>query len=113
MSSPSTSTISGNAIYQAIRNDVVMPVIYLVFAVALVLFIWGMVRYIYALHNGVTDEKRENGRRHMIMGAIGMAIMLSVFGIMQFIWGTLVSLPGGSQGFNGQQATPPPELNGL
>ncbi len=90
-----------------------MPIIYLAFAAALLVFIWGMIRYLVALHNGAADEKRQAGQRHMIWGAIGIAIMISVFGIMQFIWGTLASLPGGSQGFNGQTATPPPEINGL
>lgn len=90
-----------------------MPIIYLAFAVALLVFIWGMIGYLINLRSGAVDEKRQAGQRHMIWGAIGIAIMISVFGIMQFIWGTLASLPGGSQGFNGQTATPPPTINGF
>ncbi len=105
--------ISANPMYIAIRNDVLMPIIYLAFAIALLIFIWGMIGYLVNLRNGATDDKQQAGKRHMIWGAIGVAIMISVFGIMQFIWGTLMSLPAATQGFNGQSATPPPEINGL
>jgi len=107
------SSISANPTYQAIRNDIIMPIIVLAFAVALIVFIWGMLGYILALRRGDADEGRLKGQQHMIYGAIGMAIMISVFGILQFIVGTLQSLHGGTTGWNGQAPYTPSEVNGL
>jgi len=105
--------ISASPIYQAIRDDIILPLITLAFAVALIIFIWGALGYILALRKGDTDVGRQNGQRHMFWGAIGMAIMISVFGILQFIIGTLQSLPGGTTGWNGQAPYTPPEVSGL
>lgn len=63
------------------------PFIGLLFAVALVMFLYGMMRFI-----GTTDKSSEDakkGRQHMLWGIIGMFVMMSVFGIMRLILNTL------------------------
>ena len=70
----------------AVNHYIVNPLILLLFAVAMVVFLWGIIGYI----KGAGDPKaRESGRNHILWGLVGMAIMFSVFGIMHIIAGTL------------------------
>lgn len=72
-------------------NEIVLnPVIILLFAVALIVFLYGVFKYVL---NSDSDEVRETGRRHMIWGVVGMFIMMSVFGIMSIIINTVGSSP--------------------
>ncbi len=45
-----------------------------------------MIKFIW---NSGNAEKRQEGQTHMIYGVIGLAIMLSVYGIVTFILKTL------------------------
>lgn len=65
-----------------ISTEVLNPLIALMFAVALAIFIYGVMMYIW---NPDNEELRSNGKRSMFWGIIGMVIMVSVFGIMRFI----------------------------
>lgn len=58
------------------------PLIMLLFAVAFVVFFYGVLEFIM---NAENDEKRTTGKSHMIWGTIGMFIMASVFGIMTIL----------------------------
>jgi uncharacterized membrane protein YiaA len=69
---------------------VINPAIYLLFAVALVLFLWGVMQYI----RGADDQTaRKTGAQHMVWGLIGLAIMMSVFGIINVLTST-IGAPG-------------------
>jgi hypothetical protein len=61
------------------------PLIVLMFTIALVTFIWGMFSFFGRKDN---TEELEKGKRHILWGIIGMAIMVSVFGLMTFITST-------------------------
>lgn len=68
-------------------NAIINPLIYLMMAVAIVVFLWGVVEFI----SGSDDTtKLSNGRRHMLWGIIGLAIMVSAFGIMNLICNTIL-----------------------
>lgn len=67
-----------------IKSFVINPIIGFMFAVAVVMFLYGIVEFIYGADN---EEKRENGKRHMIYGVIGIFVMIGVFGILNFISG--------------------------
>jgi uncharacterized membrane protein YjfL (UPF0719 family) len=54
----------------------------LLFAVALMVFIWGIVQFISQTNN---EEVRVKGKQHLVWGVVGLLIMVSVFGIMQII----------------------------
>ena len=73
-------TLLGN-IYEQILN----PFILLLFALALVFFIWGAARFIW---KNDSDTEREIGAQHMIWGVVGMFIMVSVWGILWIIVNT-------------------------
>jgi hypothetical protein len=67
--------------------DVVLqPVIFLVFGIAFLVFIWGLVMFI---KDKDSVEGKETGKRNIIWGIIGMLIMVSVFGIINIIAGTI------------------------
>jgi hypothetical protein len=91
------------AVKQALLSNVVAPIVWLLFAVALIWFLWGVGLYIWKAD---APDERAKGQRHMIVGAIGMAIMISAFGITQFIFNTLND-DGNATGIDGQKVPRP------
>ncbi len=61
-------------------NDILIP---LVFAVALLMFIWGMFWFFIA--GGHDDEKRKQGKSLMLYAVLGFVLMVSIFGIVNLI----------------------------
>jgi hypothetical protein len=57
-------------------------VIPLLIAVATLVFMWGIIRYITA---GGSEDKLVDARRLMIFGIVGLAVMVSVWGLVKFI----------------------------
>ena len=64
---------------------IVNPLIYLLFGVALIVFLWGVVQY---LVSNDSEEGRTTGKRHILWGVVGMFIMASAFGILHIIVNT-------------------------
>lgn len=76
------NTASINTLISKIVDNIVMPVVGVIFALAFVMFVWG----IFGFFKGGDDPSaREDGQRHILWGVIGMAIMVSVFGIVRFV----------------------------
>ena len=69
----------------AIITDVLIP---LVFALCLMFFFWGVVKYIWSVGN-----EKEEGRRVMIWGIVGLFVAFSIWGIIKFIQNELGILP--------------------
>lgn len=74
-----------------VSQEILNPIIVIMFALATVYFFWGIALYIW---NPENEQVREDGKRRMFWGVIGMFIMVSVFGIMRLI----ISSIGGDQG---------------
>jgi len=72
-----------------ISNAIIDPFLALIFGVGLVVFVWGVVQYMIGLSGGGGAENQEKGKRHMIYGILGMAIMLSAWAIIQLIANTI------------------------
>ncbi|MBI2482416.1 MAG: hypothetical protein HYV76_02570 [Candidatus Vogelbacteria bacterium] len=71
---------------ESIKINILNPVITLLFAAALLYFLWG----VFQLFSGEdSDEARIVGRRHMIWGVTGLFIMVAVYGILQIICNTI------------------------
>lgn len=64
-----------------LNQYVLNPLIALLFVVALITFIYGVLEF---LQNRDSD-KAEDGKRHILWGLVGMTIMVSVYGILQLI----------------------------
>ena len=74
-------TAFGNVV-DPIITAVVYPVVELMLMVALIVFIYGIVKMII---NGDDAEARKEGRQVMLYGVIGLFIMLSAWGIVYVI----------------------------
>ncbi len=71
-----------NKINQFILN----PIIGLAFAVALLVFFWGIFQFIAS---ETADAKREEGKKKIIWGLIGMFIMFSAYGLIRLLLGVV------------------------
>ncbi len=71
-----------NKINQFILN----PLILLIFAVALLVFFWGIFQFI---KSQTADAGREEGKRKIFYGLLGMFIMISAKGIISLILSTI------------------------
>lgn len=69
-------------------NNVVVPVI---FAFAFAAFIWGIVHYFF-LH-GEEETKREEGRKFILWGILGMIVLFSVWGLVGIVLSTFGIAP--------------------
>mgnify|MGYP001612784828 CR=1 FL=1 len=67
-----------------IKNLILNPIIGFMFALAVVMFIYGVVEYIYGADN---EDKRNAGKKHMIWGVVGIFVMMGVYGILNIISG--------------------------
>ena len=69
-----------------VNRVILNPIIYLLFALALVFFLYGVLEF---LMNQENDEKKTIGKSHMIWGIIGITIMFGVWSILNILLGTL------------------------
>lgn len=70
----------------AISDQILNPLITLLFAIALIVFVWGLVRFIA---KGGDEEVRTTAKRHILYGLLGMFIMFSAFSLVRLITGVL------------------------
>ncbi|MDD3662418.1 MAG: hypothetical protein PHT84_00975 [Candidatus Pacebacteria bacterium] len=71
---------------KSINKVIINPIIFFLFALALVYFLYGVAQY---LLNPDSEEIRKNSKSHMLHGVIGLFIMVAVFGIMNLILNTV------------------------
>lgn len=81
-----TGISDADTILDNINDQILNPLVTLLFVLAVFWFIWGMVRYI---KNAENPSERETGYQHMIWSVIGMFIMISVKGIINLLLETL------------------------
>jgi len=80
---------------KSINRVIINPLIVLLFALAVVYFIYGLTRYLLSPDN---EEVRKSSKSHMLWGIVGMFIMISVFGILSIIMNTIGVENRGSSG---------------
>lgn len=68
-------------------------VIAILFVLVTIYFIWGIIQYITA---GGKEEQLAQGKKHMIWGIVGMAVMGAAWGIVGIIWNYLGISGGGN-----------------
>ncbi len=81
-------TAFGNLVNPIVDN-IVFPAIQLLFGVAVLYFVWGVLQFV--LH-GSDESAREKGKLTMLWGTIGMFIMVSAWGIIYLISNTVIDL---------------------
>lgn len=72
-----------------IISNIVQPIIGLLFAVALIVFVYGVFQVVWG-----GEDARENGKKSMLGGIIGLFIMTSAWGIIYVISNTVFELGG-------------------
>lgn len=65
---------------------IVNPAVLVLFVIALVVFFYGIVRFLSKMSE---DTERETGKRAMVGGLIGIVVMISVFAIIRLIIASL------------------------
>lgn len=79
---------SGSTGIVGLLNSVIVPII---FAFAFASFLWGVVNYFF-LH-GSEESKREEGRKFIFWGIIGMVVLFGVWGFVSLMLSTLGIAP--------------------
>ncbi len=74
--------MNADQVLQAIATNIVNPAIALIFAWAMVLFLWGIFEFIF---HAEVDAAREAGKNHMLYGVLGITIIVSVYGLLHLI----------------------------
>lgn len=75
-------TVSGSPIIDKIKTEIINPIIILLVAVAIGYFLYGLMEFI---RNQDNEDAQESGKKHMLWGVIGIAIMFSVYGILNLV----------------------------
>ena len=63
------------------------PIILLLFAVSVIYFIYGIVKFLSTGAEGV-DKSRKEAQGAILWGLVGMVIMFSVYGLIRFVLDT-------------------------
>ncbi len=82
--------MSGTQLLQNIWTYVVDPAMLLLFTAGFVVFMYGLVVFLWHLKDG---HGHEEGVNHMLWGVLGMFIMVSVWGIISLIINTIGADP--------------------
>jgi len=70
---------------QKINQFILNPLIGLAFAVAMIVFMFGIFQFI---GSDMSDKSREDGKKKILYGLLGMFIMVSAFGLIRIVLGT-------------------------
>jgi|SRR3989338_1809215 len=70
-----------------VNTQIINPIILFLFALAVAFFLFGVFQFIINLGN---EEKKTEGKQHMLWGVVGIVIMMGVWGILNVLLRTLV-----------------------
>jgi hypothetical protein len=76
--------LTTQTIASRLTNLIVNPLIALIFAAGLLVFFWGVIEFLLAINAGGAASK-EDGKKHMLWGLIGMFIMAAAYGLFNFL----------------------------
>ena len=77
-----TKSTAVTAFVGRVNEYIVNPLIILMFAVALLFFLYGVVEFII---NSDKADERELGKSHIMWGIIGMFVMASAWGVIYIL----------------------------
>ncbi len=79
-------TLATNPLFQDLLRYVTCiiakSVFPLIFVLAIVMFVWGVVQYVI---NNDEEAKKAKGKQFMIWGIIGLTVMVSVWGLVRIV----------------------------
>jgi len=69
----------------------VQPFVQLLFFIAFIIFAWGILMMIA---NAGNEQKRSEGKQHMMWGIVGMLVMITAYGILALLGNTITGFVG-------------------
>lgn len=75
----SQATMVAQGFLDKINHAILFPLITLMLAVALLVFLYGGFEYV---RGASSESEREKGQRHLFYGIIGMLVMISAYAIL-------------------------------
>lgn len=75
----SEATCVAQSFLAKLNEIIIYPLIMLLMAVALLMFLWGGFNFLRKAEN---SNDRETGKRHMIYGVLGLLVMTSAYAIL-------------------------------
>lgn len=81
-----TAEASVKTLMNSVSKVIINPLIVLIFSLAVVYFIYGLVRYLVSPDN---EEVRKSSKSNMLWGLVGIFIMISVYAIINMIINTI------------------------
>lgn len=64
---------------------ILIPLMALMMGAAILIFLWGVFEFIASTAN---EKGKEDGKKHMLWGIIGLVIMVSAYSIMRIVGNT-------------------------
>lgn len=74
---------------QKINDAILTPIIVLLFALAVVYFLFGVAKFV---RNQDNETELEAGKQHMVWGVVGISIMVAVYGILNLIQSSVAGI---------------------
>jgi len=84
-STDSGAVVAARGVIAKLNDAILYPLITLMMAVALILFLYGCFEFI---SNAGNDSAREKGKSHIVWGIVGMVVMVSAYTILNIAAGT-------------------------
>ncbi len=72
-------TAAATSLVTQVNNLIVFPLISLLLAVAVLVFVWGGFQYLF---NADDPAARKQGRQHILFGLIGIVVMVAAYAIL-------------------------------
>ncbi len=69
---------------------IVNPILILLASLAVLVFVWGVVQYLWKLRGG--DTNNTDGKQHMLWGLVGLFVIVSTVTILHIISNTVSGL---------------------
>lgn len=74
---------------QKINDAILTPLIVLLFALAVIYFLYGVAKFV---RNQDNQSELEEGKQHMVWGVVGISIMVGVYGILHLIQSSIAGI---------------------
>lgn len=74
--------MNADQLISKITATIINPVIGLMITIAFAVFIWGIIEF---MANADNENKRDEGKKHITWGLVGLLIIVAVGGIIQVI----------------------------
>lgn len=77
--------MDANGLIRSVVEAVINPALAILFVITVILALWGGVRLIEAQRTGADLE---DAKRHLFWSVVGVAVMLSAYGLLELALGT-------------------------